>query len=254
MPRFSINVSMMLNEVPFLDRFAAAAELGFKAVDIQLPYDFPAAEVAARVRAAGVEVVLINVPMAEGDSRVGYASDPAQKAKFRDAVAKAREYTVAIGNTRINVLATRPPEGIARERAVATFTENLAFAATAFAEDRVQAMVEFINGRDVPGFLVQTPEQALEAIDAAGHPNLALQFDLYHRQVMQGNVIEGVRAHLPRIAHIQFADNPGRHEPGTGELNYGPIFAAIDAMGYTGWVGAEYRPTKATGETLAWMR
>ncbi len=254
MPRFSINVSMMLNEVPFLDRFAAAADLGFKAVDIQLPYAFPAAAVAARVRAAGVEVVLINVPMAEGDARVGYASDPAQKAQFRDAVATAREYTAAIGNTRVNVLATRPPDGITRAHALATFSENLAFAASAFAEDRVQAMVEFINGRDVPGFLVQTPEQALEAIDAAGHSNLALQFDLYHRQVMQGDVIEGVRAHLPRIAHIQFADNPGRHEPGTGELNYAPIFAAIDAMGYIGWVGAEYRPTTTTGASLGWMR
>lgn len=246
MPRFSINVSMMLQEHAFLDRFAAAAALGFRGVDIQFPYEFPAAAVGERARAAGVEVVLINVAL-------GSASDPARAAQFRDDVARARDYSAAIGNRRVNVLAGQPPPGVPLDDCRAAFADSLAYAAAALAEDGIVAMAEFINGRDVPGFLVQTPEAMLEAFARARHPNLALQFDLYHRQVMQGDLIEGVRAHLKHIAHIQFADNPGRHEPGTGEIAFAPVFAALDAMGYAGWVGAEYRPTRATAETLGWM-
>jgi hydroxypyruvate isomerase len=253
MPRFSLNVSMMLQEYDFLDRFAAAAELGFRGVDIQFPYDVPAASIGTRARAAGVEVVLINVALGERDSRLGYASDPAAGAKFRDAVARARDYSAAIGNRKVNVLAGQPPPNVPLDDCRAAFADNLGYAAAAFGEDGIAVMAEFVNGRDVPGFLVQTPDAMLDAFARAGHSNLALQFDLYHRQIMQGDLIAGVRQHLARIAHIQFADNPGRHEPGTGEINFAGVFAAIDALGYAGWVGAEYRPTRPTAETLGWM-
>lgn len=255
MPRFSINVSMMLTEHAFFDRFAAAAALGFRGVDIQFPYDHEAGEIAARAAEAGVEIVLVNVPAADltegGD---GLACVPERRADFADALEQCAAYVEVLGVRRINVLSGRVPAGVARETALAAFIDNLRLAADRFAPLGVTVMTEPCNGRDVPRYLLQKTADALAAIEAAARPNLAVQFDFYHRQIVEGDLIEGFRAALPRIGHIQFADVPGRHEPGTGEINYRGIFRAIDAAGYDGWVGAEYRPAGPTAAGLGWMK
>lgn len=254
MPRFSINVSMMLQEFGFLDRFQAAADLGFAGVDVQFPYEFPADAVAKAARRAGVEIVLINVPAGDlsagGD---GLACVPGREAEFARAVEEAADYAFVLGVKRVNVLSGRVPQGATRKAAMATLGRNLQLAADRFAPLGVTVMVEPCNGRDVPRYLVQRTSDAIEAVDAAGRDNLAVQFDFYHRQIVEGDLIEGFRAALPRIAHVQFADTPGRHEPGTGEINWRAVFAAIDASGYAGWVGAEYRPTGTTAASLDWL-
>jgi hydroxypyruvate isomerase len=255
MPRFSINASMMLMEHAFLDRFQAAADLGFSGVDIQFPYEHPADTVATRVASAGVEVVLINIPAGDlsqgGD---GLACVPGREEKFAEALETARAYVAALGCRRVNVLSGRVPQGESPERARQVLVDNLKRAADAFAPDGVTVMLEACNSRDVPRYLVNSTADAIAVLDAAGRPNLALQFDFSHRQIMEGDLIEGFRAALPRIAHLQFADTPGRHEPGTGEINFLRLFEAIDASGYNDWVGAEYRPTGTTAASLGWMR
>jgi hydroxypyruvate isomerase len=254
MPRFSINVSFMLHEHAFLDRFAAAADLGFAAVDIQFPYDHPPEAVARRARAAGLEVVLINLPAGDrAAGELGIAALPGREAEFRAGIERARAYCRALGAGRVNVLAGRLPAGGDPAACRAVLTDNLRLAAEAFAREDITVMVEPANGRDNPGCLLQTTEAALEAIELAGAGNLRLQFDLYHRQVMQGDLIPALERHLPRIAHVQFADTPGRHEPGSGEINFPKVFAALDTLGYQGWVGAEYRPTGTTAESLGWL-
>lgn len=254
MPRFSINASMMLTEHAFLDRFQAAADLGFAGVDIQFPYDHDADVIAKRAAAAGVEIVLVNVPAGDlvsgGD---GLACVAGRERDFEEAIATARNYAAALGCRRVNVLAGRVPEGTERERAQETLVDNLRRAADAFAPDGVTVMLEPCNARDVPRYLVTRTGEAIDLLDRAARENLALQFDFYHRQVSEGDLIEGFRAALPRIAHVQFADAPGRHQPGTGEIDFNNIFKAIDASGYEGWVGAEYRPTGTTAQSLGWL-
>ena len=254
MPRFSINLSMMLQELSFPERFAAAAGLGFAGVDIQLPYDHPAEALGARARAAGVEVVLLNLPAGDPEAEAGIAALPGREAEFRAGMDQALAYCRALACTRVNVLAGCVPPGLEREACKAVLADNLARAAAFFGRQGITVMVEPLNGRDVPGFLLQTTEGALEAIARAGGENLCLQLDLYHRQVMQGDLIAALERHLPQIAHIQFADNPGRHEPGSGEINYARVFQAIDALGYQGWVGAEYQPRTTTAESLDWFQ
>ena len=254
MPRFSINLSMMLQEVPFPGRFAAAAELGFAAVDIQFPYDHPAEALGERARAAGVEVVLINLPGGDPEAEAGIAALPGRETEFRAGMDEALAYCRALGCRRVNVLAGCVPGDTDREACKAVLADNLARAADFFGRQGIMVMVEPLNGRDLPGFLLQTTEGALEAITRAGSENLWLQFDLYHRQVMQGDLIGALERHLPQIAHIQFADNPDRHEPGSGEINYERVFQAIDDLGYQGWVGAEYVPRTSTAESLGWFQ
>lgn len=255
MLRFSINVSMMLQEHDFLDRFQAAADLGFKGVDIQFPYEHPAEVVAARAKAAGVEVVLINVPAGDlmhGGN--GLACVPGKEDEFARGLELAKTYVAALGTKRVNVLSGRVPEGVSIEAAEETLVTNLRGAADAFAPMGVTVMTEPCNARDVPRYLVNRTAHAVVLLDRAGRDNLGVQYDFYHRQVTEGNLLEGFRTFLPRIAHVQFADNPGRNEPGTGEIAYERIFAAIDASDYDGWVGAEYRPSGKTADTLSWLR
>ncbi len=254
MPRFSINVSMMLTEHDFLDRFQAAADLGFAAVDIQFPYDHPPATVADRAAAAGVEVVAINLPVGDlTQGGPGLACVPGREPAFRAGIGRALDYCRALDCRRVNVLAGRVPSGAAADRCRAVLVENLGAAADAFGQHAITVMVEPVNGRDVPGFLIQTTEDACDVIDRAGRANLGIQFDLYHRQIMQGDLIVALETHLARIAHVQFADTPGRHEPGTGEINFERVFAALDTLGYDGWVGAEYRPRTTTAASLTWF-
>ncbi len=255
MPRFSINLSMMLQEHAFLDRFQAASDLGFKGVDIQFPYEHPADVIAARASAAGVEVVLINVPAGDlssgGD---GLACVPGREEEFARGLETARAYVDALGCRRVNVLAGRLPQGCDPARARLTLADNLRRAADLFARDGVTVMLEPCNTRDVPRYLVSRTGEAIALLDECGRPNLALQFDFYHRQIMEGDLLDGFRAALPSVAHLQFADAPGRHEPGTGTIDFPALFAAIDASGYDGWVGAEYVPSTTTAASLGWFR
>ena len=244
---------MLFAERPILERPAAARAAGFDVVEVQFPYEQPLADWVRAKQQAGVEVLLINSPpgdFAAGER--GLAAVPGREADFRSAIAQARDYAAALGVARVHVMSGIPPAGAEPERRAATLAANLDHAASVLAEVGAVAQVEALNSRDVPGYQLVSTRAALAAIEAAGHPNLAIQYDLYHMQIMEGDLIRTMEAHLSRIGHIQFADNPGRHEPGTGEINFAAVFAAIDAMGYAGYLGAEYTPSTRTEDTLAW--
>jgi len=255
MPRFCANLSMMFTEVGFLDRFAAAARAGFAGVEYWLPYAFPKEQVAERLRGNGLAQALFNLPAGDWDAgERGIAVMPDRGGEFRDGVGLAIEYAKALGCTRLNCLAGKTPAGPDPARVHDTLVENLRFAARQLASAGLTLCVEAINTQDVPGFHLTTTRQTLRLIDDVGEPNVAYLFDIYHMQIMEGNLIKTMRDHVARIGHVQIADNPGRHEPGTGEINYPNVFRAIDETGYPGWVGCEYRPKGTTAEGLGWLR
>lgn len=255
MPRLAANLSLMFTEVPFLERFDAAARAGFLGVEFQFPYEHEAAEIARAAELAGVQVVLHNLPVGDWASgQRGLACDPARVVEFRAGVPQALAYAQALGVKRLNVLAGVCPEGVSREVAESTLVDNLRFAAEALAAAGVRLMLEPINAHDVPGFLLNTAADGLRVLDAVGSSNAYLQYDAYHMQRSQGALTETLRACLPRVGHIQIADVPGRHEPGTGEINYDWWLRELDAMGYRGWVGCEYIPAGDTVAGLAWLR
>lgn len=255
MPRFAANVSMMFAEHAPIARPAAAAASGFRAIEIQFPYEMACGDFAHACRKANVEVVLINFPAgdaAKGDRGLGAL--PGRREEFRAGIESAKRYLAATGAKRINLLAGIPGPGVTPEDARATLIENTRLAARAVAELGVTVCLEAINTRDVPGFFANRSDQVIEIVEAAGEQNVALQYDLYHMQIMEGDLIPTLGRLAKHIGHIQFADTPGRHEPGTGEINFVNVFAAIDAAGWNGWVGAEYRPSGRTEESLAWFR
>ena len=255
MPRFSANISMLFAERDWLDRPAAAAAAGFAAVEIQFPYDRPAEDWRRAIEGAGRAVSVVNLPV--GDMLVGgpgLAATPGRQAAFREAVETARDVAAALRPANVNVLPGYPERhGHARERCLDTLAENLRLAADIMAGIGVGTVVEAVNTVDRPGFLLSTSQQALDVIDRAGHDNLALEHDLYHMDIMEGRLIARLEEIAPRIGHIQFADNPGRHEPGTGTIDFPAVFAALDRLGYDGWTAAEYVPSRTTEETLGWM-
>lgn len=254
MPKFSINLSLLLTELPLHQRFAAASELGFKGVEIQFPYDFPADELADLAKDAGVEIVLYNVPagnISAGD--VGIAAIPDREEEFAHGVEIALKYHEKLAAKRVNILAGKVPPGVDRESAVAVLVKNIRLAVDSFSGRDVTILLEPANGIDHPNFLLQKTDDAIEIIDRVGRGNVMVQLDLYHRQIMQGNLVQALKQFLPVIGHIQFADVPGRHEPGTGEINFDCIFRTLDQLGYDGWVGAEYLPSVRTTESLAWF-
>jgi hydroxypyruvate isomerase len=254
MPKFAANLSLLFAEVPFLERFAAARAAGFSAVECQTPYGFSVQDIAARLHDNGLQMVLHNLPPGNWDAGDrGIACDPARTAEFRDGVARGIEYASTLNCTRINCLAGILPQGVERERARATLAANLAFAAGEFAKIGARVLVEPINFYDIPGFFINRFEQALDVIAQTGSKNLQVQYDIYHAQRMQGELGNTLTQQLRHIGHIQIADNPGRHEPGTGEINYPWLFDHIDALGYEGWVGCEYLPLTTTIEGLGWM-
>lgn len=256
MPKLAANVSLLFPELPFLERFAAAARAGFRFVEYQFPYAFgSAAQVARAARDAGVEVVLHNLPAGDpqkGDR--GIACLPERVGEFREGVARAIEYAVAAGCPRLNALAGVAPPGARRERLQQTLVENLRHAAREFAKAGLTLLTEPINPRTVPGFLLNRSGDGIEAIDAAGEPNIRLQYDLFHMQIVEGDLAKTMERLLPRIGHVQIADVPDRHEPGTGELNFDYLLRHMDAIGYAGWVGCEYVPAGDTVEGLAWAK
>jgi hydroxypyruvate isomerase len=255
MPRFSANLSLLFSERPFLERFAAAAAAGFRAVEFQFPYAFPAREIAQAASRAGVEVVLFNLHAGnwEGGER-GIACHPGRVAEFRESISQAMSYAKELDCTRLNCLAGPVPAGVSRQEARATLLGNLRHAAAELAAEGLSLMLEAINSRDIPGFLVDRPSLGLAIMAEADCPNLQLQYDVYHAQIMEGDLARTLEANLARIGHIQIADNPGRHEPGTGEINYPFLFRRLDALGYGGWVGCEYFPATTTEAGLGWLK
>jgi hydroxypyruvate isomerase len=256
MPRLAANLSLMFPEVPFMERFAAAARAGFRCVEYQFPYAFgSAAEVARRARDAGVEVVLHNLPggdATKGDR--GIACQPARVAEFREGVERAIEYATATGCPRLNALAGVAPADAAPELLFETLVENLRYAAGKLAAAGLTLLTEPANRRTIPDFFLNTSRQALEVIDAAGSANLKLQYDIFHMQIVEGDLAKTIERLLPRIGHMQLADVPERHEPGTGEINFDFLLAQIDRLGYQGWMGCEYVPRGDTVTGLAWAK
>lgn len=255
MPQFAANLTMLFTELPFMDRFAAARKAGFDAVEYLFPYAHPKQELAAALRANGLKQVLHNLPAGHWESgERGIACHPDRVSEFREGVAMAIDYAKALECPQLNCLAGKVPAGVAREHAHATLIGNLAFAAAALKEAGIRLLVEPINSYDIPGFFLTRTDQALSLIDEVGSDNLFLQYDIYHAQRMEGELGATLRNHLDRIAHIQLADNPGRGEPGTGEINYAWLFRHIDALGYRGSIGCEYKPRTTTKQGLGWMQ
>ena len=254
MPRFSANISTLFREYPILDRFRAARRAGFSAVEIQFPYAIPVDDLVRAKEAAGVTVALINLPAGDvAAGELGLAGLPGRQSAFAEAIARGRRYAEALGCPIVNALAGVPGPEAAVEDCLDVLAENLHVAAATFAEAGIRVVTEAINDRDVPGFLLTTSTGALAAIGRADHPNLALQYDVYHMHAMAGALIPTLTRLGPRIGHVQFADAPGRHEPGSGEIDFAALFAALDAIGYDGWTGAEYAPSTTTEESLEWF-
>jgi len=254
MPKFSANLSMMFTEVPFTERFAAAAQAGFKAVEFMFPYDYPIQEVKDLLDKNKLSLVLFNLPAgnwAAGDR--GVAVDPRRVEEFRSGVAKAVEYAKALGTPRVNCLVGKKLADVSEAEQQKTLVANLAFAADACAAAALTLLIEPLNAKDMPGFTLSTTSQVFAVIEAVNRPNVRLQYDIYHAQRMEGELVNILRKEIARIGHIQIADNPGRHEPGTGEINYRFVFAAIDEVGYAGHVGLEYVPAGKTAEGLSWL-
>ncbi|MEN9419366.1 MAG: hydroxypyruvate isomerase [Pseudomonadota bacterium] len=253
MPKFAANLTMLFNEAPFLDRFALAREAGFEAVEFLFPYAFPAAEIRRRLDDHGLALVLHNLPAGNWEAgERGIACLPDRIAEFRDGVAQAIEYAQALGVAQLNCLAGKAPAGVPDALVRRTIVENLRYAADALGRCGLKLLVEPINTYDMPGFYLCRSSQAIELLDEVGASNAFLQYDLYHMQRMEGELAATLQRLLPRIAHIQLADNPGRHEPGTGEIHYPYLFELLDRIGYAGWIGCEYKPATTTQAGLAW--
>ena len=255
MPKLAANLSLLFAESAFPDRFAAAAKAGFGCVEYQFPYAWPAAEVAGRARDARVEVVLHNLPAgdaANGDR--GIACLPGREREFREGVERAIEYARAAGCPRMNCLAGVAPQGVPRERLQEVFVENLRYAAGKLRAAGIRLLIEPVNPRTVPGFFLNTSRQAETIVDAVGSDNLAIQYDIFHMQIVEGDLARTIERLLPKIGHMQLADVPGRHEPGTGEINFPWLLAHIDQLGYAGWIGCEYNPLGDTDGGLKWAK
>ena len=254
MLRFSANLSFLYPDRPLLDRFTAAAKDGFRGVEMAVPYQAPLGRLIEHVAEHRLEVALINLPAGDWDGgERGIGCHPDRVDEFRAGIETAIRYARALTCTRVNALAGIAPKGVASETLDRVFAANLAWAAPRLHDAGIRLLVEPINTRDIPGFHVATMAHADRILAAAGADNLWFQFDVYHQQVMTGDIIPTFARYRERIAHVQIADHPGRHEPGTGEINFTYVLAAMDRLGYSGWVGCEYRPEGDTSAGLTWI-
>ncbi len=255
MPRFAANISMLFTERPFPERFAAARAAGFPAVECLFPYAWPADQVHRWLHDNELSLVLFNLPPGDWEAgERGLAGLPGREAEFRQGVARALDYAQRLDCPRLHCMAGIPGPRVARARALDTLVENVRYAADRLAARGRVLTLEPINSRlDMPGYLIDTPAQALAVIDAVGRPNVRLQYDLYHAAVMGESLFASLRECFPRLEHVQFADVPGRHEPGSGMLPLAALFEHLDALGYRGWVSAEYRPAGVTEAGLGWL-
>jgi len=256
-PKFAANLSMMYVEHPFLDRFAAAAADGFQAVEFLFPYEWPAETLAALLARSALQQVLFNAPPGDfANGERGIACLPGREAEFRSGVERALEYAAALRCPRLHLMAGLVPASTTREALRPTYLANLAWAARKAADAHVDVLIEPINTRDIPGFFLNRQAEAHAIVAEVGAPNLKVQMDLYHCQIVEGDVATKLRSYLPggRVGHLQIAGVPERHEPDLGEVNYDYLFGVIDALGYDGWIGCEYRPAAATSSGLGWLR
>jgi hydroxypyruvate isomerase len=250
MPRFAANLSFLFPDLPFHERFAAAATAGFAAVEFAFAYDWPAADTARAAKAAGVEIVLINLPpgdWAAGERGLGALAG--RENDFRSALEQAVAYAQVFGCRQLHAMAGAGP-GCSED----VFVANLRYAADRLAARGIRLLIEPINDRDVPGYFLTRPEQARTIIERVAHPNLFLQLDLYHCQVMRGDLARQIEGHFPLVRHVQIAGNPGRHEPDVGEINYPFLFALLDRLEFAGWIGCEYLPAGQTAAGLRWLK
>ena len=255
MPKFCANLSMLFGEHDFIGRFAAAGKAGFKGVEYVGPYAFPKQQVADALHGNNMKQVLFNLPAGNWDAgERGIGCLPDRIGEFQDSVGKAIDYAKALNCTMINCLAGIRPANVAHDKAFATMAANLKFAAAALKKEGILLIVEPINSFDIPGFLLNRSRDGIAVIDAAGSDNLKLQYDIYHMQRMEGELAATLTRLMPRIGHLQIADNPGRNEPGTGEINYSFLFRHLEALGYKGWIGCEYKPKAGTVEGLGWIK
>ena len=254
MPRFAANLTMMFNEVDFLQRFDIAAKAGFKGVEYLFPYDYEVDHIVEKLQSNKLTQVLHNLPAGnwdEGDR--GIACIPDRVGEFRDGVGNAIEYASALGCHQVNCLVGIPPANAKPDKILDTLISNLKFGASALSKKNITLLIEPINTIDMPGFYLTNTTQSKSIIHSVGSDNLKLQYDIYHMQIMEGDITRTMSENLDIICHIQIADNPGRNEPGTGEINYSHIFNSIDRMGYDGWIGCEYKPLSTTLEGLGWL-
>lgn len=255
MPKFSANLSMLFTEVGFGDRFESAARAGFKAVECQFPYELPKEEIAAKLDKLGLEFVLHNIPSgswAAGER--GIACLPGREGEFQEGVGKAIEYAKALKCPRLNCLVGLTPKDAPADEVHQTLISNLKFAADALQKAGITLLVEALNDKDVAGFHLVRTNDVLKLFEEVKHPNLFLQYDIYHMHIMEGNLAKTIQENVKRIGHIQLADVPGRHEPGTGEIDFPTLFKQIDEAGYTGWIGCEYKPAGVTEDGLGWVK
>ncbi|HEY1147534.1 MAG TPA: hydroxypyruvate isomerase [Pseudoduganella sp.] len=255
MPKYAANLTMLYNDVPFLDRFAAAAQSGFKGVEFLFPYVFEPQQIQEKLEEFQLEMVLHNLPAGRWEAgERGIACHPDRVGEFEEGVLSAVRYAKVLGTQRINCLVGIQPAKVERAEAQATLVRNLKFAASALKDAGVPLLIEPINTYDIPGFFLSGTRQGLELIEEVGSDNLFLQYDIYHMQRMEGELANTIRNHKSVIKHIQLADNPGRFEPGTGEINYRYLLKLLDEIGYDGWVGCEYKPQTTTAEGLGWRQ
>lgn len=254
MVQFAANLSMLFNEVDFLDRFEAAARAGFKGVEYLFPYDYAADDLATRLSDNGLKQVLFNTPAGDWDAGDrGLACNPERIDEFRDGVIKAIDYAKALGCTQLHCMAGLTPADADAGLVHKTYVENLQYASAEMEKGGIRCLIEMINTRDIPRFFLNRSAQAEKILADVGSDNLYLQYDIYHMQIMEGDLAPTMERLAPRIAHMQLADTPGRNEPGTGEINYQFLFAHLDRIGYDGWIGCEYKPATTTLEGLGWL-
>jgi hydroxypyruvate isomerase len=255
MIRFAANLSMLFTELDFMDRFEAAARAGFRGVEYLFPYDYDPKDLAERLKTYSLTQALHNLPAGDWDAgERGIACHPDRVDEFRDGVERAAEYATALGCAQVNCLAGIAPPDVPTADLRGTFVANLKYAAGRLERDGIGLLIEPINTRDVPGFYLSRSRQASDVIDAVASGNLLLQYDVYHMQVMEGDLAQTLSDLAAVLGHVQIADNPGRHEPGTGEINYPFIFQHLERLGYQGWIGCEYKPAATTGEGLSWFQ
>ncbi|MBS1187991.1 MAG: hyi [Burkholderiaceae bacterium] len=255
MPKLAANLSMMFTEVPFMDRFDAAAKAGFKGVEFLFPYEFDLNQIADKLKSNNLQLVLHNLPAGNwaGGER-GITCHPDRVGEFQDGVGKGIEAAKKLGVPQLNALAGKLPEGVSADKARATFVSNLKFAAEKLKAEGIRLITEPINTFDIPGFFLNRTQQAVDIIKDVGSDNLFIQHDIYHMQRMEGELANTIKANIGLIKHMQLADNPGRNEPGTGEINYKFLFKFIDDLGYDGWIGCEYKPLTTTEAGLGWLK
>jgi len=255
MPKFNANLTMLFTDVDFLDRFERAAKAGFKGVEFLFPYQWEKEEIAEKLAKYGLEMVLHNLPVGNfASGERGIACLPGREGEFQEGVGQALEYAKTLRCPRLNCLVGLTPKDVPAQKVRQTLVDNLRFAATTLEKEGILLLVEALNKFDFPGFYLASTQDVLQLFDEVNQPNLRIQYDIYHMQAMEGSITKTIQDNINRIAHIQLADNPGRHEPGTGEINFPNLFRFIDEAGYTGWIGCEYKPTGVTEDSLGWVK